>query len=170
LVFGSLHARRGEVIAELYGKLDDLDRAIHKLLSQHWVREIRVDVDRQHGLAREPSAMRPGYELLSASEQKDVDSLRDVTRDFYQFCGRNRIYFTPDVGALLDQVGELSFFFVSNYHNIAYMDKEGKPYVDPEVKRVWDGAVATIPKLKDLLDREFRSLLGVTPVSGREVA
>jgi len=51
-----------------------------------------------------------------------------------------------------------------NYHNVAIKDKDGNLWVNPEVKRVWDGAVATIPGLLTLLEREFRDLLGVTSI------
>ena len=53
----------------------------------------------------------------------------------------------------------------ANYHSIALKDREGKPYVNPKAKQVWDAAVGTIPPLKVLLENEFRSLLGVTPVT-----
>jgi hypothetical protein len=162
IVFGSLHARRAEIIAELYGKLDELDRAIHIVLSQQWFREIREETDRRFGPEKEPFEIRPGYEVLSTSEQKAVDSLASIARDFYQFYGRNRIYFSPEACDLLYRFGSISFFFAGNYHNIAYKDKDGKPYVNPEVKRVWDEAIKSMPQLKDLLEREFRSLLGVT--------
>lgn len=167
IVFGSLHARRAEVIAELYGKLDELDRAVHVLLGQQWFREIREDTDKQgFGPPKEqPFSLRPGYEVLSSDERKDVDSLRSVASDFYQFYGRLKIYFTPEACDLLNRFGALSSFLASNYHNIAIKDKEGKPYVNPRVKEVWDGAVRTIPQLKVLLEKEFRSLLGVTAVT-----
>jgi hypothetical protein len=162
VVFGSLHTRRAEVIVELYGKLDDLDRAVYIVLTQQWFREIREDSDRQgFGPPKDQFPLRPGYELLSSEEQRDVDSLRGVVSDFYQFYGRHKIYFTPEACELLNRFGTLSSFLAWNYHNIALKDKEGKPYVNPEVKEVWDGAVGTIPQLKVLLEKEFRSLLGV---------
>jgi len=147
-----------------------MDRAGRRLLAQQWYREIREGVDRQFGLTREPSVMRPGYELLSPSEQKDVESLRGAATDFAQFYERNRIYFTHEACLLIDQFHSLSSYFASNYESIAFKDKEGRPYVNPEVKRVWDGAVAKIPELKDLLDREFRGLLGVTSVNKKPEA
>jgi len=94
IVFGSLHARRAEVIAELYGKLDEVDRAVHVVLSQQWFREIREDTDRRFGPAKEPYEIRPGYEDLSLSERQGMDHLSRVVSDFYQFYGRLRIYFT----------------------------------------------------------------------------
>ena len=165
IVFGSLHTRRAEVIAELYGKLYELDRAVHFVLGEQWFREIRDDTDRRFGPPKEPYTMRPGYEVLSPEEKKHVDDLRHAVSDFYQFYGRLRIYFTPEACSLLDRFGALASFLASNYHNIAYKDKDGKPYVNPKVKQVWDAAVGTIPQLKVLLEKEFRSLLGVTAVT-----
>jgi hypothetical protein len=165
IVFGSLHSRRAEVIAELYGKLDELDRAVHAVVGQQWFRAIREDSDRLSLSPKEPYELRAGYEVLSREEQDDVEDLSRVASDFSQFYGRLKIYFTPEACDLLNRFGVLSSFLASNYHNIALKDREGKPYVNPRVKEVWDGAVGTIPKLKVLLEEEFRSLLGVTPTT-----
>jgi len=165
IVFGSLHARRAEVIVELYGKLDELDRAVHSVVGQQWFREIREDSDRLSLSPKEPYELRAGYEVLSREEQDDVEDLSRVASDFSQFYGRLKIYFTPEACDLMNRFGLLSSFLASNYHNIALKDREGKPYVNPKVKQVWDAAVGTIPQLKVLLEKEFRSLLGVTPVA-----
>jgi len=161
IMFGSLHARRAEVIAELYEKLNALDRAVQVVLTQQWFRGIREETDRL--LPPGPSRIRPGYEELGPSEQKGVDDLRRLVSDFYQFYGGLRIYFTPEACDLLDRFGTLSSFLASSYDSIALKDREGKLYVNPKVKEVWDGAVSTIPQLKILLEKEFRNLLGVMP-------
>jgi hypothetical protein len=118
--------------------------------------------DRRLARPREPYELRPGYELLSEPEQKDIENLQRDAHEFQGFQTRNRIYFSPAACELLDRFGSLSFFFASNYQNVALKDKDGELLVNPEVKRVWDVAITTIPQLKSLLEIEFRALLGVT--------
>jgi hypothetical protein len=164
--FGSLHTRRGDLIAELYSRLFDLHGSIQRLLFQYRFREIREEIDRKDpGRRPEPWVIRPGYEALNEDEQKDVDELSRQALDFHQFYGRHRIYFSQTACDLIDRFATLSSFLGMNYHNVAIKDKDGNLWVNPEVKRVWDGAVATIPQLLALLEREFRDLLGVTPVA-----
>jgi hypothetical protein len=43
VVFGALHARRAEVIADPYAKLDDVDRSVHRLVLHERFRKMRED-------------------------------------------------------------------------------------------------------------------------------
>ena len=164
VVFGSLHTRRAEVIAELYGKLDRLHQALQRLVGEKWARGVREEVAAELNLPpKEPLQLRPGYEVLSPSEREAMENMQLIAEDFQQFSGQHRIYFTSTACDLLDRLGGLSAFVASNYRNVTYKDEKGRLYVNDTVRKVWDGAVKIIPELRARLETEFRTILGVTP-------
>ena len=85
------------MIAKLYSNLEDVDRAVARVTTQHGYREIRQDMDRRMAPPREPYVTRQGYETLTDSEKDDVRNLGQVTLDFSRFNARHRIYFSPEV-------------------------------------------------------------------------
>lgn len=160
--YTSLHGRRAEIIAELYGLIYELYQSIQKLLFEYQHREIREDIDRKYYQEkRQDWEMKPGIHTLIEHEQARMDELSSKTRNFFEFYGRHKIYFDPGICDLIDRFSTLSSYLATNYEEIALKDNEGNLYVNPEVKRVWDKAIETIPGLLQLLENEFREILGV---------
>lgn len=160
--YSSLHGRRAELIADLYGRLFSLYNSVQRVLFEYERRKIREDVDKTSPFAkREPWEMVPGIHLLNETEAKRVKDLSDLASDFHEFYGQHKIYFTPEVCNLIDRFSALASYMAMNYENVALKDENGNLYVNPKVKEVWDKAIEAIPLLLWTLENEFRSILGV---------
>ena len=162
--YSSLHERRAELIADLYSRLYQLYNSIQKVLFEYEHRQIREDVDQKDPSfsKRHPWEMIPGIHFLDANEEKQLKELSTLISEFYNFYSSHKVYFTPQVCNLIDRFAGLAAYLKMNYENIALKDKDGKLYVNPEIKEVWDKAIEAIPLLLSNLEREFRTILGVS--------
>ena len=162
--YSSLHERRAELIADLYSRLYLLYDSIQRVLFEYDHRQIREYADRidPSSAKRESWKMVPGIHFLNADEEKQVKELSSGTKDFYEFYGKYKIYFTPQVCDLIDRFSTLAYYLAVNYQNVALKDRDGKLYVNPEIKEVWDKAIEAIPLLLSNLEEEFRTILGVS--------
>ena len=52
----------------------------------------------------------------------------------------------------MDRLSSISAFVASSYQNVALKDNDGNLLVHPDVKKVWDAALETIPTLLDELE------------------
>jgi len=161
--YTSLHEKRGELIADLYSRLYQLYNSIQKVLFEYEHRQIREDVDRKDPSfsKRQQWEMIPGIHFLDANEEKQLKELSALISEFYNFYSTHKIYFTPQVCDLIDRFAGLAAYLKMNYQNVALKDKDGKLYVNPEIKDVWDKAIEAIPSLLSNLEVEFRTILGV---------
>lgn len=160
--YSSLHTKRAELVAELYGKLNELEGIIRRLQYEYMGREIREDLDQKYyKQKREEWELVDGIHSLTDSEGEKVKLLHNALMEFWPFYSKNRIYFPTTVCTLIDKYSGLASFVAGNYHNIALKDNDGNLYVAPVVKNVWDGAERTMPEVLRMLVVEFRSLLGV---------
>jgi hypothetical protein len=160
----SLHAKRAELIAEIYKRVFNLNRSIQMVMFEYGRREIREELHRKYEQPKKgPWELLPGIDTLEESEEKRVKELSDLSRQFYEFYGTNKIYLSPQVCDLIDRFSTLTAYMAMNYQNVSIKDKSGELMVNPQVKEVWDKAIETIPILLDALEKEFRALLGVNP-------
>lgn len=161
--YTSLHEKRAELIADLYSRLYQLYNSIQKVLFEYEHRLIREEVDRKDPSfsKRQNWEMIPGIHFLDANEEKQLKELSLLISEFYNFYSSHKIYFTPQVCDLIDRFAGLAAYLKMNYGNIALKDKDGKLYVNPEIKEVWDKAIEAIPLLLSNLEGEFRTILGV---------
>ena len=161
--YSSLHAKRGELIAEIYNYLFNLNRSILSVMFEYGRREIREELDNTlHKQTREPWELKQGIDTLDEDEEKAVKSLSHLCSEFYKFYGSNKIYLSPDMCALIDKFSNLASYTAFNYQNVSIKDKDGELMVNPKVKEAWNQAVDTIPIILEELEKEFRSLLGVS--------
>ena len=161
--FARLHARQAETIAALYEKLYQFNIALHRLLFEYQHREIREDLDRKFYLnKREEWDLVPGIHTLRPEESERVDDVSRTANEIHVFYGTKKLYLPASCGALMDRLSSLAAFVATSYQNIALKDNEGNLLVHPDVKRVWDAAIQTIPQLLTLLEKEFRLALGAT--------
>jgi hypothetical protein len=159
--FRSLHAKRSELLAELYQKLVLVQSSINRMMWEYRDREIREQVERESPSSkREPWDLKPGFELLSGDEEACVKGLSDSLSDFSQFFAKNRIFFPVRTCEVIDRFALLSGFLSINYRNVTFKDSDGNLYVNPQVKKTWDAATNTIPQLLKDIEAEFRGTLG----------
>ncbi len=160
--FESLHEKRVATIADLYAHLFDMQSLIQRLYFEYQGREIKEDIDRKlFRKNRKEWELEPGIDTLSESEEETVRRLSEETTKFYEFYKKNRIYFSLNVCGYLDRFATLAAYLSSSYHNVALKDKDGNLMVNPKVKEVWDKALENIPQLLNILESEFRNILGV---------
>lgn len=147
--FGALHARRAEVIAEIYKKLS----AVHQRSSAlPWKLRLRESKE-QHG--------RQSNFNLEPNEAKAIKELGEAWSEMSAFYRDHRIYFNTAVAQHIDRFETLTGFVSLNYENVAFKDDDGVLLVNPEVKRVWDASIRELPAAMHSLEVEFRDLLGV---------
>ena len=159
--FARLHDKRADVISTLYEKLNTFNAALHRLLFAYQGREIREDIDRKLYLRkRESWNLVEGIHTLSENEAEHVERLSDCVKDIHAYYGASRLYVPVACCALMDRLTNLAGYLAVNYSNVALKDDEGNLLVNPDVKRIWDGAIATIPALMNELETQFRQTLG----------
>lgn len=166
LEFTALHTKRAEFIADLYGRLLDIQGLLSRLHFEYRHREIREDLDRRfYRDKREDWQLEPGIDTLRPEEQARIDELNDSLTEFYEFFKKHRLYFSSEVCDLIDRFATLASYQAMNYQNIALKDEEGNLLVHPSVKETWDLAIEKAPELLSLVESEFRSILGVESTS-----
>jgi len=159
--FARLHERQAEVIASLYEKLYQFNIALHRLLFEYQHREIREDLDRRFYLnKREEWILVPGIHTLRPEESERIDEVSKAATDIHVFYGTRKLYLPASCCTLMDRLSSLAAFVATSYQNIALKDNDGNLLVHPDVKRVWDAAIQTIPQLLAELEKEFRLALG----------
>jgi len=159
--FSRLHEKQAEVIATLYDRLYHFNGSLQRLLFEYQHREIREDLDRKFYLnKREEWKLVPGIHTLRPEESERINELSKITSELHIFYGINRLYLPTKCCALMDRLSSISAFIASSYQNVALKDNDGNLLVHPDVKRVWDAALETIPALLSELENEFRSALG----------
>ena len=162
LEFTALHTKRAEFIADLYGRLYDIQGLLSRLHFEYEHRDIREDLDRKYYLEkREAWKLEPGINTLRPEEQRRIDELNDSLTKFYEFFKKHRLYFSSEVCGLIDGFATLASYQAMNYQNVALKDEEGNLLVHPSVKETWDLAIKKTPELLALSESEFRSILGV---------
>lgn len=145
--FGSLHAKRAELVAELYGKLSHLRNCINILPHELSLR----------GYKEEYGQLEPFQ--LSPSEAISVDKLSLAWRDFVELYEVKKIYLSVEAIGQLDTFLKISGFISGNYHNVAFKDANGAALVDASVRQTWDESFKVLPTILSRLEQEFRSLI-----------
>ena len=155
--FSELHAKRAEFIAELYTKLLSLYRGILDLSRLMGHREYLSEQNVSKALSKFMAEMNK----LTPEEEEKAKALQQTTRDFFAFYSEKKIYFSPKVCELIEEFWSLTTYMAIMYENVTRKDEDNNLYVNPFVKSIWDKASEKIPKLLEMLEKEFRLLLGV---------
>ncbi|TKJ34601.1 MAG: hypothetical protein CEE38_17150 [Planctomycetes bacterium B3_Pla] len=154
--YSSLHTRRGELIADLYSRLSDLDESIQHLILKYQLGQYQEEITKEMPMI--PTEIRTD---LRPDEKKMLEKLTSANLEFWNFYKKKKIYFSTRVCDLVDRFSGLAFFLESNYENVTFKDGAGNILVNPKVQEVWDKASKTIPQLLSQLETEFRDILGV---------
>lgn len=162
LQYASLHAKRAEIMAELYERLYDMQGHLQMLKFEYEHREIREDIDRKyHRGRREEWVLEPGIDTLSPEEEEKIILLQDTTNTLFNFYKKYRLYFTAEICTEIDKSLSLASYLQSNYRNIALKDVDGNLLVNAKVKKMWDKAYEIIPNVLQYIESKFREILGV---------
>jgi hypothetical protein len=161
--FAALHAKRAELVAELYSRIVQLYAGILSLAQELGAREARAeDYMKYEAPTAKPWEIKPGIHTLSASEEAKATALHEAYKDFSLFYNKKKIYFSKEVCELIDSFSTLAGYIAVMYQNVAVRDDENQPYVNPLVVDVWNRAGEKATPLLAALEAEFRALLGVS--------
>jgi hypothetical protein len=137
--FARLHEKRAEVIAELYRKLTEVDRATKMLLF---------------------------HDILSQDElkQREQEAFAAITV-FSRYIDTHQIYFEDP---LCDLLGDLQLNFMKGWaaHKEAFLPDQDRNRIDPkERKEAWHYLSQQVPPIRKEIETTFRKLLGLSPSS-----
>lgn len=138
--FSKLHEERANVIKDLYGKLRDLELAMNKLV-------VPLELTGQ-----------PKKEAL-------LPKVTEAGNEFLNYYNKNRIYFSKRMCALIDKINkEFREMYVDwqvyQPHTLDAPDVNQ----DDRIRRwseIWKKSEKDIPELREQIEEEFRTLLGV---------
>jgi len=157
--FSKIYVKQAEVISELYSKLYEVSSCRQRIVLELQCREIKEEVDRRIN-KREVWEHIYGIHTLTDEEVALIDNLQNELKDLYSFYGKNRLYLSTTCCDLMDRITALSSFISGNYSNVAIKDNNGDSMVHPDVKKVWNQSIETIPMLLPALENEFRNIIG----------
>lgn len=161
----ALHAKRAELIAELYSRIVCLYDEFLGLSRELGAREVRAEEYKTSKSSKaQPWELKTGIHTLSSSEEATAKALQKEYKDFSRFYREKKIYFSEDVCTLIDSFTSLTGYMGIMYENVAIRDDDDQSYVNPMVFAVWEKVGNQIPTLLAALEKEFRVLLGVIHV------
>jgi hypothetical protein len=160
--YTALHAKRAELISELYARCVSLYTQIIGLSRELGAREVRAEHYAKHEAHEaEPWELKEGIHTLSPEEEAKAKALHEDYRAFMNFYRERKIYFSADVCQLIESFATAAGYLGVMYQNVAIRDDENQPYVNPIVLKTWERTGEQAPKLLEALETEFRGLLGV---------
>jgi hypothetical protein len=160
--FSNLHAKRAELIADLYSRMMLLHKGILSLTMEMGRREVRVkEHKKKRANANEVWRIQVGIHTLSSREEEIAIALQNASRDFFNFYTEKKIYFSHEICDQIDSFAALAGYMAMMYQNVAIKDEDGQLLVDPVVAEFWEKAWNRFPQLQASLETEFRLLLGV---------
>ncbi|CAB3805636.1 hypothetical protein [Pararobbsia alpina] len=161
--FAALHAKRAELVAELYSRIVSLYAGILKLAQELGAREVRSeDYMKYEAVRAQPWEIKPGIHTLSESEEAKATALQEAYKDLCHFYNEKKIYFSIQVCEQIDSFAALAGYIAVMYQNVAIRDDDNQPYVNPLVVKVWNQAGEKATPLLSAVESEFRTLLGVS--------
>jgi hypothetical protein len=160
--YAALHAKRAELISQLYARAVGIYSGILGLSRELGARHARAEHYMQHEAAKaEPWDLTQGIHTLSPEEEAKAKALHQIYKEFMLFYAEKKIYFSEDVCRLIESFANLAGYIGVMYQNVALRDDDSQPYVNPLVQQTWKKAGEQVPKLLATLETEFRTLLGV---------
>lgn len=150
--YASLHAKRGEVIAEAYSTLVRLDEAAVGLLAQLRRRE-------SENFSHQDLAKDLNNYPLTEQEKLLCERMANDYRSFKTFFRSNKIYLPTSVAAQTDHLA-FSFYVLSDHYafNGHWYDFQD-PEVFQNIKQSIESMSSRISELLPIVEDEFRSLL-----------
>lgn len=162
--FSALHTKRAEFIAELYAKLLSLQLGASGLTREIELREGQIEKQIKETFKElEPvkSKLRTQTHQLSAKEKELVKVLQLSTEEFRSFYLEKKIYFSPEICKLIEKISGSAGYMAATYEYVAIEDVDDTSILDPVFREFWGKCGDRIPKILQLLEKEFRLLLGV---------
>ncbi len=143
--FSKLHEKRSEVIESVYQKLVRLNIAMLNLTA----------------------FVKPIIQNAEKEEQERLIEANEAFFDFQKYYSETKIYFQPDTCSILDRLKKYFWDSAWDYTEISRMKSFGA--AGPDLKESYKKASEAgkfvreeIPKVLELLENDFRRLLGVT--------
>jgi hypothetical protein len=138
--FANLHARRAEIIAEIYSQMIDVQR--------HGQRFVYTDVFNQ-----------------AQDRRQAYDTTLSKLLDFYFLLQKHRIYLPESICTLMDGFENVIRRSVIRTNMYEPIENSANPkFLEEKVKVIQEASDAferTIPAARAALEKEFRRLLGV---------
>lgn len=160
--YSALHAKRAELISELYARCVSLYTQIFGLSRELGAREVRAEhYAKYEAKHAQPWELEEGIHTLSPDEEVKAKALHEDYKDFMRFYRERKIYFSEDICQLIESFATTAGYLGVMYQNVAIRDDDNQPYVNPLVLKTWEKTGEQAPKLLATLENEFRSLLGV---------
>ena len=158
--YTSLHDKQAQIIADFYAQLSRLYGSIERLMGESWIRQRKDKIKKEHPDIQPyiPSSEQIG---LTNKEIQVIDKVESCNKELFEFYSKNKIYFSLAVCELTDRFYKLASYLAFIYQDVTLKDEDGRSYVNPKAKEVWDMSIKTIPKLLTQLEKEFRDILGV---------
>ncbi|MCX6815638.1 MAG: hypothetical protein NT120_02190 [Candidatus Aenigmarchaeota archaeon] len=137
--FSKLHEKRGLVIEELYGKLRDMESAMHTFANP--------------------------FQYTDADMEEKGKNAASAVNEFVKLANKNRIYFDKKTCQVFDTIQEIarrSFNRIQTYdvHNLSSV-RAGRTEQLKAWEESFDEIDRGIPSLRAMLETEFRTILGV---------
>ena len=160
--YSALHAKRAELISELYARSVGLYMGILALNQELGAREVRAERYAQHeGRYAQPWELKEGIHTLSPVEETKAKILHEGYKDFMRFYRERKIYFSEGACNVIESFASAAGYLGVMYQNVALRDDDNQTYVNPLVLKTWNKTGEQVPKLLATLENEFRCLLGV---------
>ena len=134
-----LYDKRGQVIEELYKRLDTLYTELDLL-----VKPIR---------------------MKKLSRKDSLNRVHKAGERFEEYFHQHKIYFSKDVSKLLEEIHKKLLLAMLDYDAYPQNDERDESREQRKTRRegwlrAWSAMKATIPPIKEKLEDEFRAILG----------
>jgi hypothetical protein len=151
--YTALHAKRAELISELYAQAVDLYDGTLGLSYELGARKARAEQYNQHEAENaKPWDFREGIHTLLPDEETKAKALHEVYKEFMLFYQARKIYFSGEVCSLIESFANLAGYMGVMYQNVAIRADENQLYVNPLVLETWNKAGEQVPKLLATLE------------------
>lgn len=160
--FNTLHSKTGELIADLYRKLSDIEDNIRGVQHQIELRKCREEVDQLKPYTKDIWELRYGIDTLTTEESDLITQFNKNLSDFWITFKRNKIYFPRDFCTSIEKYSSSASFVASKYSDMAIKNDDNQLFVSTEAKEFWDTILKSMPKYLEALESEFRALGGAS--------
>lgn len=112
--YSALHARRAELISELYARSVELHMGIFGLSRELGAREARAEHYARHEASNaKPWELKEGIHTLSSDEETKAKALHEAYKEFMRFYREKKIYFSEDVCNVIESFANAAGYMVS---------------------------------------------------------
>lgn len=161
IMFSSLHAKRLELVADLYKQVNAIHEAEIQLTYELEYRSTRITSFENFRTTDPDSWTMPieGIHTLSDNEKTKLAELNILCKGFIGSFSPNKIYFSIELVKLLEKFTNTVRSAATFYEHVIQNNLNEADY--KSFSFVFGQLRTSIPELENLIDFEFRKLLGV---------